>query len=836
MVDVEDEDDIRESEQPRPRWASIQRVALLAVFVVAPAAFVIAVVSMLWGVERRRVRTTWWLAWAGVAAAVGLMLAGSSQWWLLLPLQLHGYLARKFLGDRVFQAARGSSVEIANNLLTSDLLHAAVGQLVFGAPVAFLFTAIYVQFRRYERAQLGKLEGAEYSNHRPVGVLDRLRTRRNRTKIRCGAHTTASQTPGDGTVAVGVGTYGAVATLALRSLIVAFLILGVPRSGKTRLANSVASQQVRVLGGGALIIDLKGGDDIPAYWGQVALEENRTFHHFTLNEKSGGRYKRPHPYASPAPAFYDPLTRGNGDSKTNMLLNSVDRDGDAAAYLRTAEDIVMLGFDIADLTGLSAGKGGLETLARMLDLDTLDRQASTLTVDAVLAAHPHMSEADARRRVSDLQQRVQEIVGKSKRNDLLRGAVTDSRTTVSMYANSSALGGRLRPGHGPADTIDLVRAILRNEIVVFSLPTNDYRTLSVLVATMVLLDLQNAASTLRRNIIDVRRLTGDTSLSAGTTPWNPFTVQVEEFSSLKSPAAAAALLGLLNKASDEGLRTIVSSQGVSDLVAIDGTGVWANQALESFGTLASFQLGPADDDAIITAFGGQVDKIKPRVKHTIDTGGRFRLRARARSMNAGVTDTVRETRVPAGVLQALVSDSATDHREFVLITKTPTLSATHTVPEGPNNWYEKLRLVTVKEPPYRHDFFADPHEVEHAQTRREEVITALEHSLRTNPTLAHVLACDTPTDLAAIDSHPTGHDPALSAATDPWATSPPNALPSTARSGAATPSTEDWDTSWDEPGSGDLHKPVDSVVENPTPSIDRSPPMSRDDYIDATEL
>lgn len=69
--------------------------------------------------------------------------------------------------------------------------------------------------------------------------------------------------------------------------------------------------------------------------------------------------------------------RGNGDSKTAMLLNSVDRDGDAAAYLRTAEDVVMLAFDIADLTGFSAGKGGLETLTAILDPAASTRQPTS---------------------------------------------------------------------------------------------------------------------------------------------------------------------------------------------------------------------------------------------------------------------------------------------------------------------------------------------------------------------------------------------------------------------------------------------------------------------------
>ncbi len=74
----------------------------------------------------------------------------------------------------------------------------------------------------------------------------------------------------------------------------------------------------------------------------------------------------------------------------------------------------MLAFDIADLTGFSAGKGGLETLTAILDPAALDKAANQLTVDAVLRAHPSMADVDARRRVNDLQQRVAEMGQKTR--------------------------------------------------------------------------------------------------------------------------------------------------------------------------------------------------------------------------------------------------------------------------------------------------------------------------------------------------------------------------------------------------------------------------------------
>ncbi|WP_458682680.1 type IV secretory system conjugative DNA transfer family protein [Prescottella equi] len=591
-----------------------------------------------------------------------------------------------------------------------------------------------------------------------------------------------------GQIAVGIGHYGHPVVCDLDVLKLPQVVLGSPRTGKTRLANSMNAQQVRVTGGGACIIDFKGGNDVSSYWAEIARQENRAFHHFALNEKSSGAYKRPHPYARSQPSFYDPLVRGNGDSKTSMLLNSVDRDGDAAAYLRTAEDIVMLAFDIADLTGFSTGKGGLETLSAILNPATLEKQANHLTVDAVLRAHPSMDVVDARRRVNDLQQRVSVMGQKTKgAGNLLAGAIGDSQTLISKFANSSALGGRLRPGRDATDTIDLVRAVLQGEIVVFSLPSNDYRSLSILVSTMVLLDLQNATSTLRKNMADVRRITGDTSRKADSTPWKPFIVQVEELGSAKSTAAADALLGLLNKSSNEGIRVILSSQGWGDFVAVDGTGVWANQVLEQVHQFFCFQLGSDADDQAVCGFSGQVDKRKPRMKHEIDIGGRWRLWSGARSMNSGMTDAVRETRIPLGTLQELERHDATDTREFIWISKLPSLTAVHTVDEGPNMWFEKLRLVTVLEPPYQYDFFGDPADVELAEKQRDEVLDRTWDRVRTDPVLAHVLSSEAAA--TTPENAPTQEDagvvPAVASADDPWAA--PSSVVQAAAPAALTP-------------------------------------------------
>lgn len=52
-----------------------------------------------------------------------------------------------------------------------------------------------------------------------------------------------------------------------------------------------------------------------------------------------------------------------------MLLGSANWDGDAAAYLRAAQEVVQVAYDVAQLTGVDRGKGGFDVIERMLDLE-----------------------------------------------------------------------------------------------------------------------------------------------------------------------------------------------------------------------------------------------------------------------------------------------------------------------------------------------------------------------------------------------------------------------------------------------------------------------------------
>ncbi|WP_137725833.1 hypothetical protein [Prescottella subtropica] len=520
------------------------------------------------------------------------------------------------------------------------------------------------------------------------------------------------------TIALGLGHYG-YPLLAPSSLFKkAVVIVGSSRSGKTRHATSIADQQVHVEGGGNLTIDIKGDDALVKSKARLAEREGRSFLHFTLAPKNGGGYEQPHPYAPPIPARYDPLGRGNGKSKAEMLLKSVPRDGDAAAYLRAAQEITELAWNIAALTGYDRTIGAdgrtrisaLETLMNMLSVageggGELERQAAALNVPTILSYYPHLSERDAQQRIATLRSRVQSVVGELKKGSSVTAqAASNTRQLVSTYVNSSALfPGTFGTGRSPAGQIDLIRAILRGEIVVISLPAQDYPDFSAMIYSMILLDLQNAVATLRSRKAVVAEYLGVDTSRADSTPWPPFIVQIEELGSAVNSASAEALINLLNKSADIGIRVIASTQALADIRQIDdGKGVWLERLLAQADHLFALQLNAETDDEIVSGFSGKVTK-QFATNETEVSNNRLRIFTGASESKKVRGAEQQDTRIPLGTTQALDRSKW----EMVYVSKAPKLTAVHTTaPEGPNNWFEIIEMVPVFEPDLGYNPFA----------------------------------------------------------------------------------------------------------------------------------
>ena len=702
---------------------AVLAVVVVLAFVIQPVVVVAVLLGML-GFEMRKVRISRWLASAAAIGIVGIIAAGFN------PATWLGWLLARPSLAFVPKGVRGFIFDQFPAVM--ELNQAGIVQaMLAGVPLGFVIVAGYAFWRKYELEQRGKMEGEEYSHRRPVGIVDKLTTRFNRDRLTSGQW--ADKHPNE--IAIGLGKYGQVASMELDQTKKTTVIVGTSQSGKTRLANSIADQLSLKTGGGNITLDFKNDDQMARRKAQLAKEMGVPFLHFQLSNKSGAHYAQPHPYAPDSPAHYDPLQKGNGASKSAMLLNSVPREGDAAAYLRSAREYVMLAYDIADLTGVSARRhqdgtplSGLEVLKDMLDPDTLFAEGRKITASRIMRANPALSESEAQRRASAITSRLGQVEGELKRaNSVLASAVGDTRSLISRYVNDSAMGNWLNVGSTSVNQIDILRAIINNEVVLFSLPTQDYPDVAAMVGTMVLLDISNAVSTLRDNINLIGQHYDSTTSSM---PWNPINLQIEEVGSIKSDAAAEAMLGLLNKSADMEIRVTLSTQSLVDMEAVDGTGIWKNQILAQAGNLMSLQITAAKDDQDICDFSTKVTKQLASENRAVENN-RFRLGLGASASASVRSNPVETTKIAPGVAKGLVRKD----RQMVWI-DTAASTAVHTLDEeGPNQWWEVLEMVALHEPerdwkPFDSDeFITESHEA------RLAAFTALADRLETDEVL-----------------------------------------------------------------------------------------------------
>lgn len=525
-------------------------------------------------------------------------------------------------------------------------------------------------------------------------------------------------------VAFGVGEYGHVAQQRVEDLAKSVVIVGTTRSGKTRLANSLARQQSALLGSGQIIINAKPDPGFVREKARDAERLGKDFLHFTMAPKGGGPFEPQHPYQPPAPCYYDPLDRGSGAVRARMLIDAVVHSDASDVYRRTAIEISALAWDIARLSGqewevrtLANGgterrkKRSMQVLLEMLDMDTLVRASKRLSVDLVRNHHPHLHEMDAQAMVDSYSSRAASIAEDAKnRSSIASSAIADTRSIVAAFVNSSAFYPQsLSPGASPSLRIDLLRAIVRGEIVLFDLSAADYQQEATMLASMILLDLQNTVSTLRDYTSRASRAVAD------GTPWPPVIVQIEELGSVANAASAESLIGLINKSADVGVRMIWSSQSLADVRIVDSTGEYLKRLLNLANDLIALQLGEAVDDREFCDFSGVVVKKMPRDMVSVNDN-RMRLFTGAKkAKEVGATDT-EMPRVPYGSVQGLRSDDDTDVREMVWITKKPELTAVHTGgAQGPNRWHEVLQMVPVGQPPYDYNPYADDSDVERSR-------------------------------------------------------------------------------------------------------------------------
>lgn len=650
-------------------------VLLLVLALVTPIGCLVCVVTAVTG-QRRRVRSHRIAVAAVIATALTLLLglapgAGTLtiDWHLTSLAAITDALGVTHPVNAALRAA-GGFLGIRLPRLPAPgwpMTRALVAGVPFGVTFGLWLAAGHAAWMAFRRRPLMKFEG--YGWERPAGFLDRRRERTSAERIRTGRGARLANNGHGGTVGVGVGAYGALIRCDVETFIRPTLIFGGPRMGKTRHALSLLAQAAGA-GSGMLVIDFKGDREIPVFWAQFAQAHGRRFLHFQTADKNGAPYTPPIPGAPTQQASYDPMLRGNASSRTDMLVNSIDTTGDAAVYHRAAYEVAQVAFAVAELTGYDMARGALPALKELLDVDYLQRVADTPGKDGrpLLADHPEIAA------------RVTDMVNTWRKDEVLRAAVQNLHRTLSTRMVGPAVGPWLRPGPTPDSTIDLVRACLEGDVVVFSLPVQDYGDIACDIGTLALLDLQNAITVLRGRLGEHRAEIGDPTAPP---PWPPMYVEIEEFGS----AGPTAVMDVLNKAGDVQVRPFLSTQSWNDIVAVDGTGVFARRVLDQAGNIFCFQINDAVGATALSEITPLVTKIMGRGK-TEFSGGLSGMGLRA--ANVGQIDEQPETvsQVPRSAFQTL-------GRYTMVWLSTMPARATHSFKAGPNQWWETIQSVPV---------------------------------------------------------------------------------------------------------------------------------------------
>lgn len=568
-------------------------------------------------------------------------------------------------------------------------------------------------------------------------------------------------------VLLGTGTYGHPVSKSTDLMKKHVLIVGTTRTGKTRLANSIARQQSHELGCGQLILNFKPEPGFVAEKARDAHRMGRSFLHFTMAPKGGGGFVQSHPYEPPVPCNYDPLDRSNGATRARMLIDSVAHDDASDVYRRNAIEVAALAWDIAAITGYDyetvrnpatgqttvRRRRSLQVILELLDMNTLEQQAQMMNPELLQRLHPHLGTAEAESKVAELLSRAQSIKQDSThRASVMSSAIADTRSIVSSFLNSSAFYPQsLASGTRPALRIDIMRAIVRGEIVLFSLSAADYQQEAAMLGSMILLDLQNTVSTLREY-----RSHAKVSSRPDATPWPPLILQTEELGTVVNPASAKAFIGVLNKSADVGIRPVSSTQSLSDIRGAGGDGTYLQRVIALTDDLISLQQGESVDDEETSRFSGTVFK-KIATSETEVSNNRFSLFTGARQAATVRPKDTEMPRIPIGTVQGLRSSDEGDIREMVWTTKSPALRAVHTHgPEGPNNWHEVIEMVAVDEPPLGYDPFADADVVTETAAAAAEAARALGTEMSDASSMLHKLHQLSNTQFKSIGDVPKG--------------------------------------------------------------------------------
>ncbi len=311
----------------------------------------------------------------------------------------------------------------------------------------------------------------------------------------------ATRDPPAGAVALGTDPGGARVVLTDQQLSAHALILGATGAGKSTTLLTVLAEHVRC-GRPVVAIDMKGSPSFARSLAGAAASVGRAFRLWTPD----------------GPGWWNPLAHGNPTELKDKLIAS-ERFTEPH-YQRAAERYVQTVLQVLEHVH-PRDPATLEEVANLMDPRRISR---------LLRHAPRQ-----------LAERVQDYMATLSPDQL--SAIRGLGTRLALITESQA-GPFLAPAAGQ-EGIDLRRALIGGDVVLFSLNSARYGGLASQLGTLVIQDLVAA--------------TGHRLLDPGRE--GPATVGIDEFSALRSDN----VISLLARCRESGVSVLLATQELADL-------------------------------------------------------------------------------------------------------------------------------------------------------------------------------------------------------------------------------------------------------------------------------
>jgi len=367
-------------------------------------------------------------------------------------------------------------------------------------------------------------------------------------------------------------------------------------------------------GNGLIVVDCKGGPDVPDTLADWAARYDRKFLHWSMHDASLS-------YDGPAdgPAYYDPIGRGDPSRRKDLIIGS--QRWDVEYYKTVISDYLQTLFMVRMLVPPKEGVDTFKDVARLLSPEALRHRATNIP----------------REQFPDLWMSLDRI---HMMGDQERSGINNMYARLNTITSSIAGQWLRRDPEGLRD-IDLLRAADEGQVVVFSLDSSNYEETSALLAGLIVQDLKTVSSALR-----------DEPAPA------PTHIYIDEFSAVD----ATNIYGLLAKARDARMPVTLATQALADLKRRD-----PHFDAQVVGIVSSFLIHRAnheEDARVYAGLSGMTRRMVNRMNVEQTTGHLGSLGAAAATGSGYLTEE-EQYRVDAGVFQDL------DQGQCVFFAKIP---------------------------------------------------------------------------------------------------------------------------------------------------------------------